>query len=102
MLNTTDGPVPKGPHPAHTLNTTRILEEDMVVEGEDELLAVVSAGGWYAEIQDGTLLPLVAWTVMDTGKTYGVVVGEDGLVDATNSVEQRNDFVRYTNEVKEK
>jgi hypothetical protein len=39
---------------------------------------------------------------MDTGKTYGVVVGEDGLVDATNSVEQRNDFVRYTNEVKEK
>ncbi len=39
-------------------------------------------------------MPLVAWVVLDDGKMHGVSV-EDGLADATSSVEEHPDFVKY-------
>jgi hypothetical protein len=94
-VNTTDGPreVPEA-NPHHTLNTSRVVEEDLTYVDEAELAFVLPGDGWYAKLE-GRVVPLVAWVVQDDGKTYGVAVGEDGGVDVHASVEDLDGFVRY-------
>jgi hypothetical protein len=101
-LITTSGPVPNPHrHPAHTINTSRILEEDLIVEDEEpELLSVMPATGWQAVVK-GEGLALVAWVAMDNGRMYGVAIGENGCIDLTNDVEKHPAFSGYeqTNEL---
>ena len=99
MLNTTSGPVPRNPdqHPEHTLNTTRVTEEDMVYEDEEaEIAFVLPSSGW-AAVVDGEVRPLVAFVALDTGRMYGASLGDDGRVDLLeNDVEKHPGFAGYT------
>jgi len=65
---------------------------------EPEILAAVSATGWYASTTDGSRIPLVLWAVWDDGAVTGVVVGDGGRIDATQSVESMPHFEKYTND----
>jgi hypothetical protein len=95
VINTTSGPREADRHHSHTLNTSRVLEEDLTYEDEEAEIAFVLPGdGWHARFDEG-VVPLVAWVVLDDGAMYGVMVGEDGTVDAGESVEDRDGFVRY-------
>jgi hypothetical protein len=98
MLNTTNGPVPKDPqlHPAHTLNTSRVVEEDMQhLDEEPEILAVLAATGWCASV-NGEAVPLVAFVALDDATMYGVAVAGDGRIRLTDNVEDTRDFRGYT------
>ena len=98
MLNTINGPVPRNPeqHPAHTLNTSRVVEEDMQHLGEEaEILAVLAATGWSASV-NGEAVPLVAFVALDDATMYGVAVAEDGCIRLTDNVEDTRDFRGYT------
>jgi len=99
LLNTINGPVPRNPeqHPAHTLNTSRVVEEDMQHLGEEaEILAVLAATGWSASV-NGEAVPLVAFVALDTGRMYGASLGIDGRVDLLeNDVEKHPGFAGYT------
>jgi hypothetical protein len=96
-INTTTGAKEYDPaRPGHTLNTSRLTEEDLTYEdAEPEIFAVVSAAGWQAEIA-GEAVPLAVWVVLDDASMFGVVVGEDGLIDPLDSVENNPNFVRYS------
>jgi hypothetical protein len=65
---------------------------------EPEIIAVLPATGWTAAFENGHHEPLVAFVVLDDGKAYGVAIGEDGKIDATNSVEEIDGFQRYEKE----
>ncbi len=95
-INTSDGPKQYDPtRPGHTLNTSRVVEEDLTyLDEEPAILAVVSAGDWCAEIA-GEAVPVLAFVVLDDASMYGVAVGADGLVDLYNSVEQHPHFTGY-------
>ncbi len=99
MLNTTNGPVPRNPdqHPAHTLNTSRVVEEDMRhLDEEAEIAFVLPASGWTAVV-GGDAVPLVAFVALDTGRMYGASLGDDGRVDLLeNDVEKHPGFAGYT------
>lgn len=76
-LNTTGGPVSHPHHfSMHTVNTS-----ETVYEEPSEILAVVSASGWYAEMRDGSTVPLLVFVVTDEGEMYGTIVGENGCID---------------------
>jgi hypothetical protein len=98
VLNTTNGPVevPKGSREP-VINTSRVVEEDMqYLDEEPEILDVLPGAGWCARMTDGSAVPLVSFVSMETGKMYGVAVGEDGRIDLLhNSVEKNSGFVRY-------
>jgi len=97
-INTSDGPKQYDPaRPGHTLNTSRLTEEDLTYEdAEPEILAVVPGGDWCAEIA-GEAVPVVAFVALDSGKMYGVAIGEDGRIDLTDgNVENNPNFVRYS------
>ncbi len=106
MLNTTNGPVPRNPeqHPAHTLNTSRVVEEDMQhLDEEAEIAFVLPASGWSASV-NGEAVPLAAFVALDTGRMYGASIGIDGRVDLlSNDVEKHPGFAGYkqTNNDKE-
>ncbi len=105
VLNTTRGPVEYDrSRPGHVVNTSRVTEEDMqILDEEPEIVSVVPAAGWCAAVGE-KLVALIAFVALDDGKLYGVVVGPDGRVDLTNSVEQHPGFTGYiqtTNEPKE-
>ncbi len=96
-INTTSGAIPRPEERAgHTLNTSRILEEDLRYEDEEpEILAVLPGAGWCAVIGEGAV-PLVVFVALDSGKMHGVVVGaEDGRIDLTNNVEDHPGFTGY-------
>lgn len=97
VLNTTSGPVevPKGSR-EHVVNTSRVVEEDLVNTDEGpEILAVLPAAGWCAVIAEDAV-PLVAFVALDSGRMYGVPIGEDGRVDLVDGdVEKHEGFVRY-------
>ena len=100
MLNTTNGPVPRNPeqHPAHTLNTSRVVEEDMRnLDEEAEIAFVLPASGWCASV-NGEAVPLVAFVALDDATMYGVAVsGDDGRVDLLeNNIENHPGFAGYT------
>ncbi len=97
MLNTTNGPVPRNPeqHPAHTLNTSRVVEEDMKhLDEEAEIAFVLPASGWGAVV-DGEVRPLVAFVALDDATMYGVAVAGDGRIRLTDNVEDTRDFRGY-------
>ena len=105
MLNTTNGPVPKNPdqHPSHTLNTSRVVEEDMRnLDEEAEIAFVLPAAGWTAVV-GGEAVPLVAFVALDDATMYGAVIGPDGLIDLSANVEDTRGFRGYaqTNNDKE-
>ena len=114
IINTTNGPrvTPKGVRenvsPAHVVNTSAVVEEDLIYEGEEpEILSVIPGTGWVATFAGGHQEPLVAWVAEDSGRMYGVVVGEEGRVDyVEDDVEKNADFQRYeqvqTTDIKEK
>jgi hypothetical protein len=85
-------------------NTSRVVEEDMqYLDEEPEIIAVVPATGWAAAVGE-KLVPLVAFVALDSAKLYGVAVGNDGLVDLEDNIEDAVDFNGYhqaTNEPKE-
>ncbi len=95
-INTTNGPREYDPaRPGHVVNTSRILEEDLVYEDEEPaILAVVSAGDWCAVV-GGVAVSMPVWVALDDGSVYGVVIGKDGLLDLLDSVERFPNFVRY-------
>ncbi len=107
IINTSNGPVEIGPDqqpsgPEHTVNTSHALEENLAYEDEDlEVLAVLPAGGWYALIEGkagARAVRLAAFVALDTGKMYGVAVGEDGLIDLEEgNVEKHPGFIGYRN-----
>jgi hypothetical protein len=106
-INTTAGAISRPEERAgHTLNTSRAVEEDLTYEDEEpEIISVLPATGWTAVIGEDAV-PLVAFVGMDSGRMYGVVVGEDGRIALTESVEDSPGFTRYeqanTNATKEK
>jgi len=68
----------------------------MTYENEEpEVLDVVSAGDWCAEIE-GVAVPMPLWVALDDGSVYGVVIGKDGLLDPLYSVEKHPGFTGYT------
>ncbi len=95
-INTTHGPaeVPRGTR-SH-INTSAILEPPLMTYEDEsaDILAVVSAGDWCAVIADEAV-PLPLWVLLDDGSVYGVAIGEDGLLDALDNVENNPNFVRY-------
>ncbi len=106
VLNTTRGPVEYDrSRPGHVTNTSRAVEEDMqYLDEEPEIVSVVPAAGWCAAVGE-SLLPLVVFVALDSGRMYGVVVGDDGKVDLEDNIEDAVDFNGYhqaTNEPKEK
>jgi hypothetical protein len=96
IINTTTGAVevPRGTR-SH-INTSAILEPPlMTYEGEEpEILAVLPGGSWYAVI-GGEGIPLIAMVALDDASMYGVVIGENGRIDLTDSVEQHPHFTGY-------
>jgi hypothetical protein len=105
IVNTTSGPrvIPEGVrkdvHPDHTINTSRILEEDMQSLDEgSEIISVLPGTGWAARFDDGHVEPLVAFVAWDDASMTGVVVGDDGRIDLENSVENRPDFSGCVND----
>jgi hypothetical protein len=100
-VNTTSGPVGDVPdrHHSHTLNTSRVLEEDLqYVDEEPEIAHVLPATGWAAAFEDGHREALVLWSVLDTGAVFGVAPGEDGTINASESIEAREGFSGYLKE----
>jgi len=96
-INTSSGPVQYDPRPGHVVNTSRLTEEDLVYEGEEpEVVQVLNAAGWVATFEDGHHEALIFWCLLDTGKMHGVILGEDGLIDLSNNVEERPGFNGYT------
>jgi len=96
VINTTNGPreVPRG----HVVNTSRVVEEDLVYEDEPpEIIAVLGGNGWYAGVGNDAV-PLVAFVALDSGRMYGVVVvGENARIDLTaGDVEKHPEFTGYT------
>jgi hypothetical protein len=97
VLNTTTGAVEYDrSRPGHVVNTSAILEEPGMVfeDAEPEIIAVVPGTGWAALIE-GESVPLVVWVVLDSGEAYGVILGEDGLLDPQVSVETLHGFSGY-------
>jgi hypothetical protein len=100
VVNTTCGPVEVGSTAYEQINTSRIIEEDMSFEDEEtEIISVLPATGWQAVIEDPAdtrTIPLVVWVAEDTGRLYGVGLGEDGRIDLVeNDVEKLDGFFRY-------
>lgn len=104
IVNTTNGPEPRDPdlRRGHVVNTSRILEEDLQYVDEDpaEIIAVLPAGGWTAALEgeDGLrrIALLVAWVAQDSGRLYGVTIGNDGRIDLVEGdVEKIPGFVKY-------
>jgi hypothetical protein len=96
VLNTTHGPQEYDPtRPGHTLNTSRLLEEDLTyVDEEPQILAVLPANDWCAVVE-GVAVPMPLWVVLDDGSAYGVAVDEGGRVNLSNNVETRPGFDGY-------
>ncbi len=96
-INTSGGPKQYDPaRPGHVVNTSRLLEEDLVYEDEGaEIIAVLPGGSWCAEIA-GEAVPLVVFVVLDDASMFGVAVGSNGLIDPLDSVENNPNFVRYS------
>ena len=104
VLNTTHGPqeAPRGTREStgHTINTSRVVAEDLhYLDEEPEILAVLPGGDWCAVV-DGDAIPLVAWVALDDASMYGVAIGVDGLINLTDSIEKHPNFTGYkqTNE----
>ena len=96
--------------PAHTINTSAVVEENLeyIDEPEEpEILAVLPGGDYHAVLEQEDVqrtVPLVAWVAEDSGRMYGVALGEDGRVELLEGdVEKLDGFVRYekTNNEKE-
>ncbi len=88
--------------PEHVVNTSAVVEENLTyLDEEPAILAVVSAAGWQALIADEAV-PMPLWVVLDDGSVHGVVIGEDGLLDPLDSVENNPNFVRYSREATER
>ncbi len=102
VLNTTAGPrYIDSMRPGHTINTSRVTDEDMeILDEEPEIVSVVPATGWAAAVGEH-LADLVAFVALDSGRMYGVVVGDDGKVDLEDAVDF-NGYHQATNEPKEK
>jgi hypothetical protein len=96
VLNTTTGPKEYGrDRPGHTLNTSRVVEEDLVYEDESpDILTVLPAGDWCAVV-GGVAVPMPVWVVLDDASMYGVVVGTDGRIDLNADVEKHPLFSGY-------
>jgi hypothetical protein len=78
-----------------------VTEEDMqILDEPPEILSVMPAGDWRAVV-GGEVVPLVAFVALDSGRMYGVVVGDDGKVDLEDAVDF-NGYHQATNEPKEK
>ncbi len=95
-INTSGGPKQYDPRPGHTLNTSRLTEEDLTYEdAEPEILAVVPGGDWCAVIA-GEAVPVVAFVVLDDASMFGVAVGSNGLINlTTGNVEELAGFTGY-------
>jgi len=96
VLNTTTGPKQYDPtRPAHTINTTAVVEENLqYLDEEPEIISVLPGTGWQAVIGDEAVA-LVAFVALDTGRMYGVVLGSNGLIDLEDDVETRPHFSGY-------
>jgi hypothetical protein len=104
-INTTRGPVEASPTPGRHVNTTAVVEENLVYTDEEpEISFVLPAGDWCALV-DGDPRPLVAFVVLDDASAYGVAVGDDGRIDLNDcNVEDLDGFTKYekvTNEREE-
>jgi hypothetical protein len=94
-MNTSSGPVSVDPDTPRHINTSRVTDEDMRYEDEEEeIISVVPAARWCAVVGERRL-PLVCFVALDDASMYGVVIGEDGKVGLTNSVEQHPGFTGY-------
>ena len=101
IVNTTSGPreVPDASE-AHTINTSRVVEEDLVYEDEKlEVVHTTPALDWCAVV-GGESVPLVLFATLETGRTYGVALGSDGRIDVSDDVEARDGFQGYQKEDK--
>jgi len=94
-MNTTAGPVAVDRDPPRHVNTSRVVEEDMVYEDEPaEIVHVLSGAGYAATFEDGHREDLVFWVVGAEGEVFGATLSDDGKVDLA-SAEDRKGFVRY-------
>jgi hypothetical protein len=98
VLNTTSGPVEYDrSRPGHVINTSDVVEPPQMqyLDEEPDILAVLPGGDWCAVIGE-ECVPLVAFVVLDDASVFGVVLGENGLVDlAQGNAEDNPNFVRY-------
>jgi hypothetical protein len=73
-----------------------VVEEDLIFEdAEPEIVSVVAGGAWCALLGDEAV-PMPLWVLLDDGSAYGVVIGEDGLLDPLDNVENNPNFARYS------
>ncbi len=96
VLNTTAGPrYIDSRRPGHTINTSRIVEEDLTYTDEPaEVVHVLSGVGYAAVFEDGHREDLVFWVVDDEGEVFGTTLSDEGRAGLA-SVEGREGFVRY-------
>jgi hypothetical protein len=82
------------PRPGHTVNTSRVTEEDLQSLDENEVIHVVAATGWVAQFEDGSERPLVCWAVLEDDTAHCVIVSH-GEIDVSESVADEDGFVGY-------
>jgi len=94
-INTSSGPVVVDPTPHQHVNTSRVVEEDLVYEDEPaEVAHVLSARGYVAVFEGGRREDLVFWVVDDEGAVFGATLNDEGRAGHA-SVEDRAGFVMY-------
>ncbi len=83
--------------PGHVVNTSRIVEEDLVYEDEEPtVVQILNADGWVATFEDGHQENLIFWCLLDDATVHGVVLGERCRVDLTEgNVEKDPGFAGY-------
>ena len=99
-VSTTEGVKEYDGHAGHkVINTTSVVEENLVNEDETpEPLFTVPGDGWAARIA-GKTVPVVMFIVQDDGETYGVGVDEEtGRIDITKNLKDREGFETYVKE----
>ena len=97
-INTSAGPKQYDPtRPGHTLNTSRVVEEDLIFEDEaPEIVHVLNPARCVATFEDGHHEELLFWCLLDDETVHGVALDEDGRVNLSNNVENNPNFVRYS------
>lgn len=83
--------------PEHTINTSRLTEEDLRYEDEEPDIAfIVPAHRYRAVFENGASRPVVLWAITDAGAIYGVALPEDGRPPLElENIEDEQGFSKY-------
>ncbi len=82
IINTSNGPVEIPDDNPHVINTSRVVEEDLIHEdAEPEVIGTAAGDGWHCvyEVRDELrAIPVLCWAQLDNDVVYPVVAPRDG------------------------